>query len=240
MKHVWLWLVIVVAFAMNGAAPAVEGRFWFSTSGVGENQPIQGTPGEYSGWTQGTNPRIDPAAQAATRLYLWGTLDPFTGGYFNAVGLDVNVHLTAGDVRLVDSRMYNYVLDIGARRWTSITQGDLSPQKLDDAFMVATGNWGFMEYLPDLQYDPQTRSMLLGFIDLLMTPDARAAVFLGVGQGGCGGAPPIPEVYFGWGDERLRGSAYGQESRLPDATIVPEPTSVCLLLIGGAGLLRRR
>ena len=55
----------VLAASLALGSPAYGGRFWFSLDGVGENQPITGTPAEYIDPNNGINPatgrRLGPA-----------------------------------------------------------------------------------------------------------------------------------------------------------------------------------
>lgn len=232
------WLLVPSAHAL---------RIWFSATGVGENEPINGTPSEYVTPDTGVNPAIDAQAGAG-RLYVWATLaQNELGVFYRGIGLDITFYPRRGTVQLIDSRFYNYQSVFGPRRWEFVEQGQRSAHKLDDMELF-TGPFGYgldhssAVVLQDLQYDANTFSMLLGFLDLTMTPDARADVLFAVGGQGFVRQPPTEEqiIYFGWGDEPLRTSDRGRESRLPDATIVPEPASAFLLLAAGALGLRRR
>lgn len=239
------YAVMLVSFVIASASHACAQRIWFSLTGVPEGEPIAGTPPEYISPTQGINPIVDPVAGMA-RLYVWGTLSP-AGNYYHAASLDINIYPQAGDMALADSGFYNYYSPLYPpdRRWTAINQGIRTPLKLDDAWMSADMwfSWGWSlgaGIAGDLQYDPETWSMLLGFVDLQMSPDARGEIFLGVGDGGFATHPPWDYMHFGWDDEPVLAQLpYGQQSALPDATIVPEPAGLVLAILVGLGLRRR-
>ncbi|MCG3125823.1 MAG: hypothetical protein CHACPFDD_00650 [Phycisphaerae bacterium] len=230
-----LGLLIVLSVTAVGSE-ARAARFWFSLSGVDEVQPIDGTPSEFTDFFTGVNPELS-ADTGRARLYIWGTRDPFAGGYYHRIGWDITAYVTQGDVQFVDSRMYDYFTADGRERWGVIVQGGLSQHTLEDAIMVANNGYGFAPKLNDLQYDPESESMLLGFVELEMSPDARAEVFFGVGPGELLSVPNQP-LFFGWGDNAVP-DIEGRESTLADATIVPEPTTLALF-VAAAGLLRVR
>jgi hypothetical protein len=234
----------MIAFTVLWAnhAWAAPSRIWFSLTGVDEGQPIDGTPPEY--YAQ-VNPQVD-ASVGTVRLYIWGTLG---GAYYNyhTASLDVNVYPQAGSVVLVASDFYNFNSPLypAVWRWWILEQGNLSEHKLDDAWMQGEPfGWGWSylaEVAGDAQYDPQTLSMLLGYVDLEMSPDAQGQIFFGVGEFGFSYDAPGGSIYFGWGDPAINQDQppYGQESQLADAVIVPEPATLLLLLIPLA-LVRRR
>lgn len=237
MRTLRMSLFVISALSAGEAQAA---RFWFSLSGVDEFQPIDGTPGEFTDFFTGVNPEL-LANIGLARLYVWGTRDPFAGGNYYDISWDITAYVTEGDVRFVDSRMYNYFTPDGRPRWDAMQQGTLLPNKLDDAIMVAgSGGYGFTYKPTDVQYDPQTDSMLLGFVELQMSPDARAEIFFGVGPSGMGEIPN-QALLFGWGDDPVP-EIDGRESTLADATIVPEPATLLLALAaaGAARVGRRR
>jgi hypothetical protein len=238
-------ITLTVAFVLLLASPAQGVRIWFSRTGVAEHKAIDGTPAEY--FLQ-QNPEIQAGATDTTRLYVWGTLEDPLGNYMHLC-LDVNVYLQAGEVSIVDSRFYNYYGTIYPQslRWEIIEQGTLTPTQLDDVFMdIFLNGWG-LSYRAgiagDLQYDPQTLSMLLGYVDLELSPDAQGELFFGLGQYGFNSLGPlVDDIFFGWGDEPIVSpmNPYGQQSTLPDAYIVPEPATAALLVCVASALLRRR
>ncbi|MCG3126692.1 MAG: hypothetical protein CHACPFDD_01544 [Phycisphaerae bacterium] len=231
-----LRLLIVLSVTAVGSE-AWAARFWFSLSGVDEFQPIDGTPSEFTDFFNGVNPELS-ADVGRARLYIWGTRDPFTDGEYFLISWDITAYVSQGNVHLVDSRMYNYFTPDGRQRWDLVFQGTLLANKLDNASMVAQSNgYGFGYKGDDLQRDPATDSMLLGFVELEMSPDARADIFFGVGPGGMDDIP-LQELYFGWGDDPVI-EIDGRESTLADATIVPEPPTLALFLAAGAATMRR-
>ena len=239
-RGVLLGALTTLAVALLLDTPAQAGRIWFSLSGVPENQPIAGTPPEYF---LEQNPVIDAGAGEMRRLYVWGTHED-GGVLYTALVLDINIYPHAGDVSIVDSRFYNYVCPSmpWRERWDLVVQGILTPTRVDDAAMyVVVNGWGlsyYAEYFHDSQYDPQTNCLLLGYLDLLMTPDARGEIFFGLESYTV--HPPLVHMYFGWGDGPVPTWPHGQQSTLPDAYIVPEPATAALLVCVAPALLRRR
>jgi hypothetical protein len=234
--------VTTLAVALLFAGPAQGVRIWFSLSGAPENQPIAGTPGEYF---LEYNPVINAGPGGMSRLYVWGMHEATME--YRAAGLDVNVYAHFGDVSIVDSHFYNYIGKVmpESRRWDLVNQGTITPTRLDDVWMqsILAYSWGLgyrAELFGDLQYDPQTRSMLLGYVDLEMTPGAQGEVFFGTGYGGFASQPPIFEAFYGWGDPPVPLYPPGQQSTLPDAYIVPEPATLWLCALAGLTALRRR
>ncbi|MBL8880108.1 MAG: PEP-CTERM sorting domain-containing protein [Phycisphaerales bacterium] len=218
-------------------------RLWFSNDGVDENQPINGTPGEYQSPTDGINPIIESSGDAQ-RLYVWGTLlNTVDLLIVRSIYLDVNLHVLAGDARLTGFHWYNFS-DPGPpryRRWGGTNDGEWSDQQINDARTGSgSGSGLYIGAYQDAQYDPVTNSWLLGTVDFESSSDAQAELFFGVGRGGIFiEGPPAPQaIYFGWGDEPLDGSEiWGAESELPDAIIIPEPATIFLL--GAAAALSR-
>jgi hypothetical protein len=235
-------VVTASAILLVNHAWGYPGRIWFSLSGVDEGQAIDGTPAEY--YAQ-ANPQVDASA-ATVRLYIWGSLGAYD--VYRAASLDVNVYAQAGSVALVGSDIYNFNSPDYPTlwRWDYIEQGSLTEHKLDNGLMLAINGWGW-SYVAgdcgDVQYDPQTLSMLLGYVDLEMSPDAQAQIFFGVGGWGFASDndPGYTMIYFGWGDPAIRGDEppYGQETQFADAVIVPEPATL-LLALSPLALMRRR
>lgn len=241
--------LVTLFFVLLSAAPASAARVWFSTSGVAENEPITGTPGEFINYNTGLNPALD-ASNGTGRLYVWASIGPTEPGpRYHGLTLDLQLHVYEGEVHFSDHHFYNYESTFTnfLYRWSQIIPGAQQNHLIDDVMLLANANaWGLTEIdaiiHQDIHFDPLTKSMLLGYVNFETTPGARADLFLGLGRGGFGRQPPTDEpiVYFGWDDEPLRTNDFGARSRLPDAKIVPEPASA-LLLVGGALLgLRRR
>ncbi|MBL8880109.1 MAG: hypothetical protein JNG88_13405 [Phycisphaerales bacterium] len=239
--------ILLTFIALGPFGNTLPFRLWFSVDGVGENQPINGTPPEYQSPAEGVNPIIESSG-GAQRLYVWGTLlIPSDLLVVRSIYLDVNLHVLAGDARLTGFHWYNYT-DPGPprrRRWGATNDGEWSDQQINDAWTGSgAGNGLATDAYWDPQFDPITTSWLLGTVDFEASADAQAEVFFGVGRGGIFiEGPPAPQaIYFGWGDEPLEGSEiWGAESELPDAIIIPEPAmgaaQVLLVLVAAC---RRR
>lgn len=216
-------------------------RLWFSTTGVAENEPINGTPAEYISPTEGVNPT--PTSDGTTRrLYLWKSILSLQQ-YHIVTGISLNIHLDAlaGNTRFVGRQFYNYRAG-SYRRWGGIVQGTLTDAYISNVALISVAAEGLGEETGpfDPQYDAVTRSYLLGYVDVHAQPGAQASVSLAVGPSGIStDSIHLDYVYLGWGDARLRGTAYNQRSAQPDAFIVPEPATLMLVVIGGAALCRR-
>ncbi len=234
---------ILLAISCVPAAAAYNIRLWFSTEGAAEGGPISGTPAEWiDPWT-GINPTID-ASSGAARLYIWGSTDAYAIFYY--VGLGINIHSTAGEVSLSDFGLYNIYSTVypSVSRWGSIDEGTVSAGGVEDASMLSIDlQWGLTPLRAvsygDVQFDPATNSMLLGYLDLAMTPGATGEVFFLTGL--YGGGTFENSVYLGWGDAPfdMPYDPVGVESELADAIIIPEPAAL-LLLAAAAVVLRRR
>lgn len=221
-------------------------RLWFSTTGVGENEPIAGTPAEFRAPFDGDNPVLDAAA-GTHRLYIWGSI--LTTGQatrVSSLSLDTELRTTRGTARFVEQRLYNVDMPPYSR-WSHVQQGTTTDTLIDDAFAAAISYGGGLDEFngpADPQYDPLTASYLLGFTDIETSPDAIAQVYFGIGRIGIyitGVGPTSSGLYFGWGDGvLLRPDIGGPRSTMADAFILPEPATIVLLLLAGTGLLRRR
>ncbi|MCG3125300.1 MAG: hypothetical protein CHACPFDD_00118 [Phycisphaerae bacterium] len=227
-----------VVLAWPPEASPQGARFWFSRAGADEFEPISGTPSDFVDFDNGGIPYV-VSDVASVDLFVWGTLGVIVDRY-SRLSFDVNVYPTAGDVWLANSYFYQGVDTNGAQRWSDIWQGTRTQHNLDDSVLTGFNRRGFSESPPyDVQYDPATRSLLLGVITLAMTPGAQADIFFGVGTPGFDAIPDIYDVYFGWGDGLVDRTEWGLESTFADAKIVPEPATVATIL-AAAGLLRLR
>lgn len=234
-------MTIAAALAIVPEASAQGARFWFSRFGAAELEPISGTPSEFVDFDNGSIPYV-VSDVASVDFFVWGTLGRIVSKY-NRVAFDINIYPTVGDVWLSDSQFYQGVDTAGFARWNSLTQGTRAPHALDDAVCWGYTSRGFNQYAPyDLQYDPATRSLLLGVITLSMTPGAQADVLFGVGTPGFDAIPDIFDIYFGWGDGLVDRTEWGLESTFADARIVPEPATLlsALAAAGAARVGRRR
>ncbi|MGE0479745.1 MAG: hypothetical protein AB7Q17_04660 [Phycisphaerae bacterium] len=235
-------LLILGALAGPGF-PSHSMRVWFSTTGVPDGVPIEGTPPEYISRTDGVNPTF-VANGSLTYLYIWATmLTPENDVTVRTVSLDVNVHPVSGDVALVERQFYNPVGTIAGRRWNVVNPGALSASRIDDVVLDAIDRRGLSSADPgDIQFDPASFSWLLGRVGFIAAPGSRAELFFGIGNQGFlfVNALGSDAVYFGWGDAFVRAYDFGRESALPDAFIVPEPGGASLLVLTSAAAFRRR
>ncbi|MCG3128640.1 MAG: hypothetical protein CHACPFDD_03529 [Phycisphaerae bacterium] len=239
MRHAINLVIVTATTAAIARDTSAQGaRFWFSGAGAAEFEPIGGTPGEFVDFDNGSVPYV-VSDVASVDLFVWGTLGHIVSKY-NRVAFDISIYPTVGDVWLSHSQFYQGVDTTGRARWDVVEQGTPGQHTLDDAVLVSVNMRGFTQYAPyDLQYDPTTRSLLLGVITLSMTPGAEADVFFGVGTPGFDAIPDIYDIYFGWGDGLVDRTEWGLESTFADAKIVPEPATVAMIL-AAAGLLRLR
>ena len=235
---------LVVAIAFSLAHPAYGVGLFFSVDGVPEQEPIDGPPSEYLGPEEGINPVIDASA-GTSRLYIWGMTDLYLSLW--AVNFDVVLQPLEGDVSFLDWQIYNFESAEypGVYRWDMLLPGELQPTHLDDVALhgYPVAGWGMIHevamYYGDLQYDPDTYCMLLGYVDLVMSPDAQAELYFTIGNDGWGSQPILEWIQFGWGDDPVDAFHYGEESALADAVIVPEPAGLALLLAAALALRRR-
>ncbi|MCG3126533.1 MAG: hypothetical protein CHACPFDD_01369 [Phycisphaerae bacterium] len=218
-----------VVFAWPPEASPQGARFWFSRAGADEFEPISGTPSDFVDFDNGGIPYV-VSDVASVDLFVWGSLGTLVDRY-NRLAFDINVYPFMGDVWLSDSQFYQGVDSAGTPRWTVVEQGTRMMHTLQDSVMLTVGGArGFAEPPPyDLQYDPTTRSLLLGVITLSMTPGAQADIFFGVGTPGFDAIPDIYDIYFGWGDGLVDRTEWGFESTFADARIVPEPAALLLV-----------
>ncbi|MBL8880413.1 MAG: hypothetical protein JNG88_14970 [Phycisphaerales bacterium] len=238
-------IALFVGIALGGSPFDLSFRFWFSTEGVAEHEPINGTPPEYHSPSDGVNPVLESSGRAQ-RLYVWGTLLNITDYLVvRAIYIDVNLHTVSGEARLTGFHWYNFTdpNKPQRRRWAGTFDGILGDEQVNDAWTGSGGNNGLAEGAYwDAQYDPNSISWLLGTVDVVTSPGAQAELFFGVGDGGIFiEGPPAPQaIYFGWGDDPLTGFEFeGAESELPDAIIIPEPATITVLGLA-AGLLLHR
>jgi hypothetical protein len=94
--------------------------------------------------------------------------------------------------------------------------------------------------LTDVQHDNARNfgDTLLGYVDV--EGDPGAAVWMTVGEAGFAYLHTDPYIYFGFGDDRVQIWDVGVRTGLPEATIIPEPGTAALLLLGGPLIARRR
>ncbi|MBL8877932.1 MAG: PEP-CTERM sorting domain-containing protein [Phycisphaerales bacterium] len=243
---------------LAGAASAANLRLFFSAGdpvGPGHNPlPVPAangamnvaaqaavpllTPGELG---SSTNPALTPAGG---RLHLWGTgdLGDPDPNVWNGIGVRIAISGGAG-VGITAGGGLNVTGPTTARRWE--TGSDFNPTGSPARYnFIAVTRAGLQ--LPALTdgWGNNDNAVYLGYIDLSGNTGATAAeVRLVVDDAGISrqsGDVTTDRVFFGFGDDGLRGDAFGQSSTVADATVaaVPEPAS--MLLVGLAALALRR
>lgn len=228
-----------VAAIASPTGMADGARFWFSTQGASEYEPIEDTPSEYITGYQGTIPTLESTGDPL-RLYLWGSLLYVNTIQYNGLNFHVSLYPVTGQVAFEASDFYNGTTTDGRSRWDGIDDGVVEPLRISDTVGVASVARGFTSLPPpDLQYDPQTKSLLLGVITIEAEIGAQADIFLAVGSHGIGSIPNNLPIYFGWVDGPVNPWEEGRESTLADARIIPEPATLALF-VAVAGLLRVR
>lgn len=229
-------ILLAVALAVTCEAHA-DIRLWLSSDGVAENEPISGTPVDFVSFGEGSVPVLR-ASDGLTRLYLWGSYD-VRGTYAEGIILDVRLMSNSPDVAFVGSRWYNYTVPDLWNRWTHTLHGDVQPNLVGLFGGLSLRDGGGLRDAPhDVQYDAATQTMLLGYVDVATALTAQAQLYFAI-RNPFLIMPPWARVYFGWGDESLAVNDVGQQSRLPDAIIIPEPASA-LLTLALAALARSR
>lgn len=246
MKHAVVALIALGLFVVP--ANAVGLRVFFAPQGVGPGTALGGVTPTLA------VPQGGPYTPASPgRFYMWARLE---GGNGNMLYLSWGVNIRAtGNVNIVNfvpgvnGNIYNYYNgDTDVYRWQGYNNGDYSATSLLNVRVMCgtAGYFGIRDknYLnSDLQWDPTTKSTLLGYLDVT---GSAGGLFYQVGDLGIirSGGTWEP-VYFGFGDDAL--GLMGNSKQLPtgsetgfllDAKIVPEPAS--LLLLGLTGLLLRR
>jgi hypothetical protein len=203
------------------------------------------------------NPVLDPGAQS---LYVWLTTDGNQGLLF----VDLNVVSSGPGAVFTGVQVYNpNIVFAGfgnadvSDRWQSTALGTNNGSSINSfrGFKVSTGdgidpvnnkgNVGPANRYDQL-YDPANNSWLFARIDLNVT--AEANIFLQIGEGGIsplsGTSANVNVVFGAGGDPQLNAANQrGISSATPDATAIPEPSTVVLGslgLVGAAVMMYRR
>ncbi|MCG3128642.1 MAG: hypothetical protein CHACPFDD_03531 [Phycisphaerae bacterium] len=242
----WTTGFLVCALDTVGLASA-DGpyiRFFFDTAGSGEQED------RGAGDLALTNPTVFDEG----RLYLYAQYLVPQETWF-IVSLDFEV--TGGAV-ITGWNVFNHYLD-PVDRWTDVGNkaGAGMTTKIDDVYMATVGvepglfvppnDFGIDDpkHFRDHQEDHINAfgNTLVGYIDVSANGSAYSELRFGVGAFGIDsreGAFAKP-ITFGFGDENagLFGNSYGMQSPIADATIVPEPATLGLMLVAASRVRRR-
>ncbi|MCH8807803.1 MAG: hypothetical protein IH986_17195 [Planctomycetes bacterium] len=240
MKQLLGVLAGVALFIAPALAQDSAFRLYLSEQGVVGNTPLGGiTPDQ-------ANPEIIDPAGGTHRLFVWGqVLGAETPQKYISVGYNA---VTTKGAQVTGASTWNYTNIL--TRWSVAMGGQLGGGTLRNVRLAGYGP-GFFGVADnqgpgnfDLQYDPATKSTVIGWIDV----QGVGEIFLQVGDIGIirtniFGNPNVTwdDVYLGFGDENagLMGNSFDMGSPIAEATIVvPEPAG--LLLLGLAGLAIRR
>lgn len=184
------------------------------------------------------NTQVNPdGGLLGSRMHIWATgdLGDPDPNVWNGIAFQIQIN---GSAQIVGGGGLNVTSPTIFRRWE--TGSDLNPLGTPARFnFIAVTRAGLN--LPPLGdgWDNGANAVYLGYLDF---GPGDGELFLSVDAAGIsrqGGGPDTDRVFFGWGDEPLRGDDFGQISRVPDAVFTPEPASAFLLLCGFAVLRRR-
>lgn len=250
---------VLITVLLNFTASAADLRLFFSTQDpVGGGHPalpIIVAPGPLNVAAAAGNSLLTPpelssgqnpvVTEEGTQLHLWatGTLGDSDPHIWNGIGIRIEID---GPATLSFGGGLNVISPTTFRRWES--GSDFNP--MADFPSGAPANFNFVAVtrqglsLPPLNdgWDNGENAVYLGYLNFDSNA-GRSEIRLAVDNSGIsrqGGDVENDQVYFGFGDEPLRGNDFGQSSRLADAIILPEPTSIGLALIVTMSIVRRR
>ncbi len=225
------------------AAPAAgeTGRLFFDLAGNGGNQH-----GPHPGGLALENPVLPPGGG---RLYIYWEFGRPSGAGQNVLGLNYRVTVDGGIV--TEAMHYNPTSLFSVPRWQPVP-GNPAPnpavnpnapsQRFTAVNISAFGLRNDTAHIKnDPGYDPQTNTTLLGYVDV--AGPSTASVWITVDTLGIAiqGGSPSDDIYMGFGDGPVpAGGSPGRRTDLPEATIVPEPAALLLMLAGAAAWTRRR
>ena len=240
MKRHLCVLAGVALFVAPALAQDSAFRLYLSDQGVDGNTPLAGiTP------IQANVDIIDPLG-GKHRLYVWGqvigaeTPQKYISVGYNAVG--------TGALSITGASTWNYQNIL--TRWSVTNAGTLGGGTLQNVRLAGNpiGFFGVADNAGpgnfDEQYDPATKSTVLGWIETTGLGSVHLQVGdIGIIRTNTLGNPGATwgDVYLGFGDEGagVMGNSFDMGSPIPEAVVrVPEPAA--LLLLGLAGLAIRR
>ncbi len=239
-------LLVLLVLTFPYAADAADIRYYFSEVGLSDPDNIHSPALSPGAALQ--DPVVNPAAapDGRTRLYLWfenptpSTENPAFGTTLNGIEFDIRA---TGDAVIEDFLFFNYPTGL-ERRWSlnpNVVEGS-EPQSLSRVVAIASTTVGiFNGTLADQfdgHFDRATSSTLFGYLDVSGTSGAiqiehRLGIMRYAG-------PRNHRVRLGW-DGPFPGSlAFGFSNESPEATIVPEPGTVTLLILSVVAIRRCR
>ena len=220
MKKLLSVLAGVTLFVAPSLAQDSAFRLYLAEEGVDGNTPLGGiSPAQ-------VNPNIVDPGGGTQRLYVWAqVLGAEKPQKYISIGYNVR---TTGSLVITGASTWNYTSIL--RRWTETSSGQLGGGTLQDVRLVTNpvGSFGVADNAgpgnSDSQYDPATKSTVIGWIEVTGTGD----VFLQVGDVGIIrtntlGNPFLTwdDVYLGFGDENagVMGNSFDVGSPIPEATV---------------------
>jgi hypothetical protein len=235
-------ITLLASLTVSTAAWAETGRLFFDLAGNGGDQNAP-----HPGGLALENPVLPPGGG---RLYLyWQFGRPGPDPFQSVLGLNYNVTVDNGSIS--EAMNYNYSNSILGPRWGNapgnpapnppVNPGGSTQRFTAIGINVLGLKNDAVAFQLDEGYDAQTNTTILGYVDV--TSPSAAGVWLTVDTLGIAiqGGGPADDIYMGFGDAPVpAGGSPGRRSDLPEATIIPEPATLVLLIAGAAALARSR
>ncbi|TWT44611.1 hypothetical protein RAS1_10260 [Phycisphaerae bacterium RAS1] len=249
----------MASFVVSAASAQTAAARWFLSS-YGLSDPADPQSPAVAPADYGTNPVIPVGAH---RLYVW--VNTPTGGRIWNGFQDYAFEARGGNLSITNVEIYNYRFGPPDPedppepyfRWAYASEGDNDPdgggavQSVTGVTMFTVGGMGVRNTALPLGGDPHfwnasgsaARSTLVGHIELTGTTFGELFIRhdLASAQSATGGiASANTFVRLGFGDE---GTVYtggaGGDSPIAEATMIPEPAGMALLMLGAVAMRRR-